>query len=173
MASFGEGLSGVETAVMENITYKGSNILLRNGAYVSTCLLLKERETESLKQKVEQAIELFERKYQRFLRDFTGETNLFENFLKDFNGIFEIYLAQPFKINQKKYSEGVKTLNGTQKTMMKMLLSGIQKTFTLKEIFTILNAAKPNLSDPRIFAELYGIIQKGIIVPEMSGGGIK
>ena len=96
ITSFGKELSGVDTA-MENIKYKGCKLLIDHGEYVNACLLLKEDETESLKQKVRRATQEFERKFGRKIIEWIGDLDAFSGAFDIFDEVFEIHLSNRHK----------------------------------------------------------------------------
>ena len=161
LSSFGTELTGVATA-MENIKYKGSKLLLEDGNYINSCLVLNEEESPNLKSKALQAIELFEEKYKSYLEGFTGEVGVFDDSLDIYDDVFEIYLTRPFKMNFDLLTQRSKAFNQNKKEIMRIILSKIQKKFTLQELFELIHKFKIKLEDPEIFAELYDLIQMGI-----------
>ena len=172
VTSFGQEISGVEAAVMENITYEGLKILLENGKYVNSCLLLKEEETANLKQKIRKATEEFEEKFENDLKDFKGDVGAFKDNLDNFDKIFEIYLKEFFKIDHNKLIKKSIKLNKTQRRIIEIVSPKVPKKFSIDEVFNILKVSNLQLIDVKIFAELYDLIQKEILIPQKKSGRI-
>ncbi|MHA1830536.1 MAG: hypothetical protein ACTSWR_03275, partial [Candidatus Helarchaeota archaeon] len=165
ISNFGQEISKLDTAVMENITYKGFKILLESGKYVDICLLLKEHETYTLKDKIRLAREEFENTFSNQLQNFTGNIKVFTDIYSNFDEKFEIYLTGNFQINYKMFAKKSKSLNNLQKKIMRLIISVSEKPFKISEILELAKNSKIKAPEPVVFSNIYDFIKAEIIVP--------
>ncbi|MHA1786263.1 MAG: hypothetical protein ACTSVE_13810 [Candidatus Helarchaeota archaeon] len=164
ISSFGQEISKLDTAVMENISYKGFKILLESGKYVDICLLLNEHESPYMRNKIRRAKEEFETEYEKDLKEFMGNIRVFDNIYPNFDDKMDIYLTQNFQINLKVSSKKARFLNKHQKALMRIIVPLSNKPFKIKQIMELAKKSKIKLQEPEIFAEIFDMIEKGIII---------
>ena len=107
----------------------------------------------------------FEKRYITKIEKYIGDISTFEVACYIFEKYFELYLIRPFKLDIKKYAKASKAFNKNKRQIMRIILPAIQKSFTLEDIFTLLKGAKIKMREPEIFAELYDLIERRIIIP--------
>ncbi|MHA1232923.1 MAG: hypothetical protein ACTSPQ_20040, partial [Candidatus Helarchaeota archaeon] len=151
ISNFGKEISQLDTAVMENISYKGFKILIDSGKYVDICLLLKEHETYTLKEKIKKAREEFEYIYESQLQNFTGNIKIFADIYDNFDEKFETYLTGDFHINYKEFHRRSKSFTAFQKKVLRLMISISERPFKLSEILEMAKN-KIKAQEPVIFS---------------------
>ncbi|MHA1271639.1 MAG: hypothetical protein ACTSPY_17740 [Candidatus Helarchaeota archaeon] len=164
ISNFGKEISQLDTAVMENISYKGFKILIDSGKYVDICLLLKEHEKYTLKEKIKNARTEFEYIYESQLQNFTGNMKIFADIYDNFDEKFEIYLTGDFHINYKEFHKRSKSYSELQRNVLKLMISISERPFKISKILEMAKS-KIKAQEPVIFSAIYSLILTKVIEP--------
>ncbi|MFX1598816.1 MAG: hypothetical protein ACFFC5_07100, partial [Promethearchaeota archaeon] len=149
---------------LRELTYEGFRMLVDEGEYVKSALILSKKPTSSLRDRLSYFTGAFEQKYEKHLRNWTAKLDHFENANLLVEDIFELSLISPHKISTKK-AKNVK-LSDLERSMVRFSEEFSKQTeiFFLSALLSMATTMR-NESKLEILDAIYKLVKKGILYP--------
>ncbi len=164
ISSFGAEFTREVDGKLRELTYEGFRMLVDEGEYVKSALILSKKPTSSLRDRLSYFTGAFEQKYEKHLRNWTAKLDHFENANLLVEDIFELSLISPHKISAKK-AKNVK-LSDLERSMVRFSEEFSKQTeiFFLSALLSMATTMR-NESKLEILDAIYKLVKKGILYP--------
>ncbi|MFX0096605.1 MAG: hypothetical protein ACFE7E_02470 [Candidatus Hodarchaeota archaeon] len=164
ISSFGAEFTREVDGKLRELTYEGFRMLVDEGEYVKSALILSKRPTSSLRDRLSYFTGAFEQKYEKHLRNWTAKLDHFENANLLVEDVFELSLISPHKISTKK-AKNVK-LSDLERSMVRFSEEFSKQTeiFFLSALLSMATTMR-NENKLEILDAIYKLVKKGILYP--------
>ena len=157
-----EVTEGVEESVL--LDYQDYKIILKNGELIKVALVLNLEPSKNLNDLHQEFIEQFEIKYDKYLKDFSGEISQFDGSIEIIDKIFRTTLLKQHIVN--KSPPHIK-LSFFQRNVISIaeILESDKTTFYISTMLNYLISAMPKVSKEQIIASIYDLREYGFLIP--------
>jgi hypothetical protein len=132
------GIKDLLRETVVRLSFEGYKIFIGVGRLIAVVLILKEQPSRELQMRLFHFIDLYESKYSKELKNFTGRVSTFERTNRDIEEIFDAsllapHLAEPISVEGEKRNSCVENIYHT----ISLIIQRDQKYFTIDDIITL------------------------------------
>ena len=153
-----------EGSALRELTYEGFRILVHDGEFIRTALVMSGEPSQQLRSKLEQFTAKFEERYHSLLRDWSGRIDPFATATDLVEELFQISLRFPHQVTPERPREVQLTgLESSLYNIAKELSKDRDYVFLGQILSTYLAASKRDKLE--VLHAIYQLHQKGLLTP--------